>query len=88
MTTTVTIGRAGMTMQDVVCVARHDARVQISPDALESVTATRAPIRASSRALARPIPPPPPVISAAPASDMGGALSRARRHAARWSRRS
>ena len=41
MTHTVAIGRSGMTAQDVLDVARHDARVQISAEALEAVTATR-----------------------------------------------
>src|SRR6478672_4780844 len=41
---TVTLGSAGVTPQDVLAVARHDAKVTIAPDALETVAKVRAHI--------------------------------------------
>src|SRR6476469_8071807 len=41
---TVTLGAVGLTAEDVLAVARHDARVAISPDALETVAKVRAHI--------------------------------------------
>ena len=41
---TVTLGSAGVTPEDVLAVARHDAKVTISPDALETVAKVRAHI--------------------------------------------
>jgi histidine ammonia-lyase len=38
---TVTINSAGMSMQDVIDVARHDARIEISAEALAGMAATR-----------------------------------------------
>ncbi|MEY4494891.1 MAG: hypothetical protein RL570_1006, partial [Actinomycetota bacterium] len=38
---TVTINSAGMSMQDVIDVARHNAQVQISESALAGMAATR-----------------------------------------------
>jgi histidine ammonia-lyase len=38
---TVTINSAGMTMQDVIDVARHDARIEISAEALAGMATTR-----------------------------------------------
>jgi histidine ammonia-lyase len=43
---TVTVGRGPVGFSDVVAVARHDARVQIHPDALAEVSRTRAVIEA------------------------------------------
>src|SRR6476661_8120237 len=41
---TVTLGSIGVTAQDVLAVARHDAKVAIAPDALEAVAKVRAHI--------------------------------------------
>ncbi|MFY9636260.1 MAG: aromatic amino acid lyase, partial [Cellulosimicrobium cellulans] len=41
---TVTLGSSGVTPEDVVAVARHNAKVTISPDALENVARVRAHI--------------------------------------------
>ena len=41
---TVTLGSSGVTPDDVVAVARHDARVTISPDALDALAKVRAHI--------------------------------------------
>ena len=38
---TVLLGVSGVTFEDVISVARHDAKVVISPEALEAITATR-----------------------------------------------
>ncbi len=44
MTQTVTLGTSGLTQDDVVAVARHSAKVVISPAALEAMAKTRAHI--------------------------------------------
>lgn len=44
MTQTVTLGTSGLTQQEVVAVARHGAKVAISPDAHAAMAATRAHI--------------------------------------------
>ncbi len=45
-TTAVTIGAHPLTIADVVAVARHDARVELDPGALEGVAASRAIVEA------------------------------------------
>ncbi len=44
MTQTVTLGTSGLTQDEVVAVARHSAKVVISPAALEAMAKTRAHI--------------------------------------------
>jgi histidine ammonia-lyase len=43
---TVTVGGAPLTIDDVVAVARHDARVELAPEALEEVRRSRAVVEA------------------------------------------
>ena len=46
MSATVHLGTSGMTLDDVVAVARHDARVEITPDSLAAMATSRAQIDA------------------------------------------
>ena len=48
---TVTLGSSGVTPEDVVAVARHNARVAISQDALDTVAKVRAHIDCSVSAV-------------------------------------
>ena len=50
MTNAVTLDVSGLTMEDVVSVARHNAKVQISPNALEQMAKTRAHIESLAEA--------------------------------------
>ncbi|NNM47971.1 histidine ammonia-lyase [Knoellia koreensis] len=43
---TVTVGGSPLTIDDVVAVARHDARVEVAPEALEEVRRTRSVVEA------------------------------------------
>ena len=50
---TVTLGTSGATLDDVVAVARHDARVVLADDVLETVGAVRRHVEALAEADAR-----------------------------------
>ena len=47
---TVTLGTSGATLDDVVAVARHDARVVLADDVLETVGAVRRHVEALAEA--------------------------------------